>query len=108
MTLELQSAVDKAVASLTAALNPRQIYLFGSCARGTEHTESDIDLFVVVDDGVGDKLSNTRKAYRATRELPVAKDIIVDEVSVFEKRAQWTSSIESEVLENGKLLYGRS
>ena len=108
MTEELQSAVDSAVEALTSALNPKQIYLFGSCARGTAIDGSDIDLLVVVEDGSGDKLSNTSKAYRATRQLNVSKDIIVDQESVFKKRARWVSSIEREVMEAGKLVYGRS
>lgn len=108
MTEELQSAVDSAVEALTSALNPKQIYLFGSCARGTAIDGSDIDLLVVVEDGSGDKLSNTSKAYRATRQLNVSKDIIVDQESVFKKRARWVSSIEREVMESGKLVYGRS
>jgi predicted nucleotidyltransferase len=108
MTEELQSAVDSAVEALTSALNPKQIYLFGSCARGTVIDGSDIDLLVVVEDGSGDKLSNTSKAYRATRQLNVSKDIIVDQESVFKKRARWVSSIEREVMESGKLVYGRS
>ena len=108
MTKELQSSVDSAVKALAAALNPKQIYLFGSCARGTATTGSDIDLFVVVEDGSGDKLSNASKAYRATRQLPVSKDIIVDQESVFKKRAGWMSSIEREVFETGTLVYGRS
>ena len=108
MTKELQSSVDSAVKALADALNPKQIYLFGSCARGTATAGSDIDLFVVVEDGSGDKLSNTSKAYRATRQLPVSKDIIVDQESVFKKRARWMSSIEREVFETGTLVYGRS
>jgi predicted nucleotidyltransferase len=108
MIEELQSAVDSAVEALTSALNPKQIYLFGSCARGTAIDGSDIDLLVVVEDGSGDKLSNTSKAYRATRQLNVSKDIIVDQESVFKKRARWVSSIEREVMESGKLVYGRS
>jgi len=108
MTESLQSSINLAIEGITSALDPKEIYLFGSCVRGTATAESDIDLFVVVDDGMGDKLSNTTKAYRATRHLPVAKDIIVDQESVFKKRARWVSSIEREVFETGKRVYGRS
>ena len=107
MTNELQSSVECAVKALATALNPKQIYLFGSCAKGTAAIGSDIDLMVVVEDGFGDKLSNTTKAYRATRQLTVSKDIIVDQERVFKKRARWVSSIEREVMETGTLVYGR-
>ena len=106
MTQAQQSAVDQAVSQLVAALNPKEIYLFGSCARGDMRSDSDIDLLVVVPDGSGDPLINTSKAYRATRQLGISKDIIVDQESVFEKRSKWTSSIEREVLDTGKLVYG--
>lgn len=105
---ELESSVEQAIRVLQETMRPVQIYLFGSCARGTAAAGSDIDILVVVPDGSGDKLSNTRKAYRATRGLPVARDIIVDQESTFRKRSQWTSSIEREVLETGRLVYGRS
>jgi predicted nucleotidyltransferase len=108
MTQEVQTSIDSAVKALVSALNPKQIYLFGSCAKGTAVAYSDIDLLVVVEDGVGEKLSNMSRAYRATRGLPIAKDIIVDHESVFNRRSQWSSSIEREVITSGKLIYGRS
>lgn len=108
MTDKHKLAVESAVEALAKALQPKQIYLFGSCAKGTAAAGSDLDLLVVVEDGSGDKLYNTSKAYRATRQLPVSKDIIVDQESVFKKRASWGSSIEREVIQTGKLIYGRS
>lgn len=105
MNTQLQSSIDQAVKSLVEALEPRQIYLFGSCATGKVTDESDIDLLVVVPDSASDKLTNTRKAYRVTSELPYPKDIIVDCESVFQKRSKWVSSIEREVLETGKVVY---
>lgn len=108
MNTQLQSSIDQAVISLVQVLKPRQVYLFGSCASGRFTDGSDIDLLVVVPDDAGDKLANTRKAYQATSDLPYPKDIIVDCESIFQKRSKWVSSIEREVLETGKLVYGRS
>jgi len=107
MAQDIQASIDSAVSALTSALHPKQIYLFGSQAEGRARHDSDIDLLVVVEDGFGEKLSNTTKAYRATRELPLAKDIIVDHESVFKRRSQWDSSIERKVLETGKIVYAR-
>ena len=104
----LQPLIDSAVQDLRSALNPSRIYLFGSCAKGAGKSSSDIDLLVVVPDDSESKFLKTHKAYRATRVLPVAKDIIVDHESVFEKRSKWISSIEREVVETGKLIYGGS
>lgn len=108
MNSRLESSINKAVKNLVVALQPSRVYLFGSCAKGSVTPPSDIDLLVVVPDGVGDKLSNTREAYMATRDIPFAKDIIVDHESIFNKRSKWVSSIEREVLESGRQVYGRS
>ena len=108
MNENLESSISKAIHGLVEVLEPKQVYLFGSCAKGNARADSDIDLLVVLPDNSGDKLNNTRKAYEATREIPFAKDIIVDHESVFKKRSRWVSSIEREVLETGKLVYGRS
>jgi len=108
MDEKLQSSIDQAIQVLVQDLKPTQIYLFGSCALGNYRAGSDIDLLVVVPDGESDKLANTQRAYRATRKIPFPKDIIVDQESVFKKRSKWVSSIEREVLETGKLVYGGS
>lgn len=34
----------------------REIYLYGSCARGHQKFDSDVDLFLFVDEGVSDQL----------------------------------------------------
>ena len=98
--------IDEAVERLRRELKPVGIYVFGSRARGSARADSDLDLFVVVPDGFGDKISNTRAAYRATRGLPVSRDIVVDEEHTFLARQNWSSSLEREVLENGRLVYG--
>ena len=108
MKIEWQACIDDAVRELAQALNPTRIYLFGSCARGEQLNSSDLDLLVVVPDDSENKWVKTQKAYRATRGLNVAKDIIVDHESVFQKRSNWISSIEREAVSTGKLVYVRS
>jgi len=107
MEIEWEKTVEDAVRELTQALNPNRIYLFGSCARGEQRSSSDLDLLVVVPDDSENKLLKTQKAYRVTRGLNVPKDIIVDHESVFRKRSNWISSIESEAVKTGKLIYAR-
>jgi len=107
MNSKLKSSIDQAVESLVRELQPKQIYLFGSAASGDFQACSDIDLFIIVDDQEANQLANSRKAYRATRDLPYPKDIIVNRETAFRKRSAWTSSIEHEVKSTGKLLYDR-
>ncbi len=49
MNQALREWLETAVSRLQAAINPKQVILFGSWARGTATRHSDIDLFVVWD-----------------------------------------------------------
>lgn len=87
-------------------LTPISIYLFGSFATGTYTEESDLDFYIIVNDGVSDLAALTTEAYRAIRQVkrrPV--DIIVGTKSRFEDR-KGIPSVENEVYTKGVLLYG--
>ncbi len=86
-------------------LLPIQIYLFGSFANETYTEESDIDFYIIVQDGVSDLAAETTKAYKAIRRIkqrPV--DILIGTKSRFEER-KWIPSVENEVYRKGVLLY---
>ena len=48
---------------LIEQVNPICIYLFGSFARGTAHVESDLDFYIIVDDGEKDLHAIAASAY---------------------------------------------
>ena len=51
--MDQSDALDKArifAGLVTAAFNPKRIFLFGSYAKGNYHEDSDIDIAVVFDD----------------------------------------------------------
>lgn len=99
---EIEELKDKFVDQLT----PISIYLFGSYAAGNYTEDSDLDFYIIVNDGVSDLAALTTKAYRAIRQVkkrPV--DIIVGTKSRFEDR-KVIPSVENEVYEKGVLLYG--
>ena len=101
---EIDAIRDRIVSQLA----PLQIYLFGSFANGTQSADSDVDLYIVVNDEQTDWYGQTLKAYQAIR--PVRKrpvDILVGTQSAFESRKQY-ASIEREVAQKGVLLYGQS
>ena len=82
------------------------IYLFCSFANGTPHAESDLDFYIVVEDGEKDLhaiAASAHKAIRDVKQRPV--DILVGTKSRFDERKdQFT--IENEVFHKGLLLYG--
>jgi predicted nucleotidyltransferase len=92
---------------LQETLNPSRIYLFGSYAQGLNHSESDVDLLIVVPDDSELAFAKTQRAYHALRGLGVAKDLIVEHESTFQRKINWVSSIEHEVVKNGRILYAQ-
>ena len=100
-----QELLNEAVRRIVAALQPEAIYLYGSHAYGQPHQDSDVDLFVVVNDSVLPPHKRAVAAYRALRGLYLPAEVKVVTRAEFERRARWHSSIERIVLDKGKVLY---
>ena len=90
---------------LIEQVDPICIYLFGSFAHGTPYAESDLDFYIVVDEGEKDLHAIVTSAYKAIRDVkqrPV--DILVGTKSGFsERKDQFT--VENEVFHKGILIY---
>ena len=90
---------------LVDQIKPIGVYLFGSFANGTAHTDSDFDFYIIVDDNEEDLHAVAASAYKAIRGVkqhPV--DILVGTKSRFDERKnQFT--VENEVFHNGILIY---
>ena len=87
-------------------IKPLRIYLFGSYAAGTEKADSDLDFYLVVDDGAENLANLTTRAYKAIRNVkrhPV--DIVVGTASRFNERKE-IPSVENEVYNKGVIIYG--
>jgi predicted nucleotidyltransferase len=97
--------LNEIVQRLVNALHPEKIYLFGSHAYGQPNDDSDVDLFIIVNDSDMPPRMKAVEGYRALRGILVPKDIKVVTQSTFEKRSHWLSSIERVVADKGKLLY---
>jgi predicted nucleotidyltransferase len=90
---------------LIEQVNPICIYLFGSFARGTAHADSDLDFYIIVDDGEKDLHAVAASAYKAIRDVKQRPmDILVGTKSGFDERKdQFT--VENEVFHKGILIY---
>ena len=102
--------LDRMVRAIVEAVDPEQVILFGSRARGDAREESDVDLVVVESEPFGKTRSRRLEAVRLWRALSgflVPKDILVysrDEVAL------WRDSLNhvlTQALREGKVLYER-
>ncbi len=85
-------------------VRPRRIILFGSRARGDARPGSDYDVLIVAD--------TDRPTYEvrvearvAMMDLPVSMDLIVLTPDELDEELAWTSSVASEAVRTGKVIY---
>lgn len=99
------------VQTIVEEIDPEQIYLFGSRARGDERPDSDVDLLIVDRKPFGPEHSRFREInqiYQALSSFRVPKDIVLYSSDEF---AKWRTSINHVIgkcFREGKLLYERS
>lgn len=84
---------------VTKILEPKAIVLFGSYAKGTANSGSDIDIAVIFDDFTDDFLEVSKQLYKLRRDIsadiePVLLDTTCDK-----------SGFVAEVLKTGVVIY---
>ena len=98
--------IDKLVDDVVKCVNPLRIILFGSAARGDQGAHSDIDLLVVVPEGVH-RRRTAQKLYREITGLGVPFDIVVATPNDLERHKGNIGLIYKSALTEGKEIYGR-
>ena len=110
MTRVDDALLRRMVATIVNEVDPEQVILFGSHARGDAGADSDVDLIVVESTPFGegrDRGAEETRLWRALAEFHVPKDILVysrDEVDY------WCDSLNhvlARALREGKVLYER-
>lgn len=71
-----QQVLDRVVAKIVETVQPRRVVLFGSAARGQMGPHSDVDLLVVMPDGIH-RRRTAQAIYLGLSGLGIAKDIVV-------------------------------
>ena len=103
--------VRRMVEEIVDELNPEQIILFGSRARGTSSPTSDVDLLVVDSLPFGQGRSRRRQAARLYRRLAhtgVPKDILLVSRPEVARWRNYPNHVIARALGEGKVLYERS
>ena len=91
-------------------VQPDEVILFGSYAKGTERAGSDVDLLVVMPDTEEtrqDRRRITGRLYRRLASFPVSKDILVYTQGEMERWRDVTGHIVATSLNEGRRLYVR-
>ena len=91
---------------LVTEFQPEQIILFGSHAWGTPNEDSDVDLLVIVSHSDEKPAQRAMRGYRCLNGLNVPKDVLVKTRAEVERFRHVYASLECEILERGKVLYG--
>ena len=100
---EIESVKNKIIKEI----NPRRIYLFGSMANGTANDDSDLDLFIEIDNT--SDIFRVKKLLNKTfinRTFPM--DFKVETTQMINKNKHNSASFFNQVILNhGKLIYER-
>jgi predicted nucleotidyltransferase len=96
--------LDELVRRILQVVQPKRVILFGSAARGEINSESDLDVLIVMPDGIH-RRHTAQTIYRSLTGLGVAKDILVVTETDVKKHGENTSLALYPALREGKELY---
>jgi predicted nucleotidyltransferase len=99
-----ETSLEEIVRRLVAALSPRAVYLFGSQLYGTPHTDSDIDIMVLVEDERV-SIDAYQAGYACLRGLGLPVELHLCGTTRFESWGTVVGTIQREVRHKGRLLY---
>jgi len=93
--------------SVVRWFDPVRVILFGSHARGEAGPDSDWDLLVVLDDDVPPEKLSWRSIHAATKDYPLAADVIPCRQGWFERKRGVVSSLAWTAATEGHVVYER-
>ncbi len=100
----LPPGVDAIIGRIINSVHPLRIIIFGSAARGEMAPDSDVDVMVVMPEGVH-RLKTARYLYQQMLGIGRPVDIVVTTPSVLEKHKDNPGLIYRSVLIEGREVY---
>ena len=96
-------AIKQVVEQIVEQFHPQKVILFGSHAYGKPHTESDVDILVIMET----ELSGAQQAVKILQAINAnfGIDLVVYTPQRLAQRLQWGDSFLLEVVTRGRLLY---
>lgn len=99
-----ETTLNELVRRIVATVHPRRILLFGSAARGQMGPNSDLDILVVMPDGVH-RRHTAQDIYRGLLGMGIAKDVVVVTESDIRDYGDNPSMVLFPALREGRELY---
>jgi len=99
-----EQILSELVRRIVESVHPSRIILFGSASRGEMGPDSDLDLLLVVPDGMH-RRRTAQTVYKSLRGLGFAKDVVVVTENDVKKFAGNPSLVLYPALQHGKELY---
>ena len=103
-----QHDLDTLLSRIAPALNPEEVYLFGSRARGDFNKDSDYDLFVVLPDDAPDEAVSMVSAHKLTLGTKIWTDVIPCRQHRFQTWRNVKGSLVYRVAQEGVRVYARA
>jgi len=97
-------SIESLVQNIVEAVHPLKIILFGSHARGKANPQSNIDVLVVMPEGIHCRRT-AQLLYRQIRGLGIPFDILVTTPSTLEKHKDNVGLIYRTILKEGREIY---
>ncbi len=104
-----QQIIDQIRTNLVTALDPLEIYIFGSQVWGKTHRYSDVDVFVVVNKPY-ETIANKKmyaKGHMALDAVDMPSDLILMPQKEFAQKAKLSHTLPYKVKKEGMKIYGR-
>lgn len=100
--------IDKKIAKISEKIakeyKPKKIILFGSCAWGKPHKNSDADIFIIKD-GKKSQIEMTRDVDRIISDRDIPVDILVYKPAQVEERKKLGDPFILKIINLGKVLF---
>jgi predicted nucleotidyltransferase len=110
MTVVTEQILDEMVQVIVREIDPDQVYLFGSRARGNARPDSDVDLLIVETEPPSHPDSRWGKLVRLSQLLgrfQVPNDVLIYSRPEVERWRTSINHVVARALREGKLLYER-
>ena len=102
--------LDRMIRAIVDEVDPEQVILFGSRARGDARPDSDIDLLIIESEPFGGGRSSRAERVRLNHALaatPVATDLLVYSREEIERWRGSLNHVAARALREGRVLYAR-